>query len=219
MRRVGVSHLVDPAYTLLSGGERQSVLIARALAQRAGILILDEPATGLDLGQQLRLSDIRRGLEAGCLVILSIARDPFRARNTVDRPVLLHRGRVLADGPASEPIASRRCGLSLGWKRIGACRLPGDRVPSGSRRFAWTSLRRRINVTRNGTQSPPTGDQQTTGRSGHDDRGNPEHQGTRHRPDRADGSGQRGRRTAGRAPDRCGAGDRCGRPAPQHDVA
>lgn len=104
MERLGIGALANRPYTQLSGGERQGVLIARALAQGARTLILDEPATGLDFGQQLRLGAILRGLSREGLAILSTTHDPLRARTSFDRAILLQEGRVLADGPAGDVI-------------------------------------------------------------------------------------------------------------------
>lgn len=104
MQRLSIAHLSDRPYTQISGGERQSVLIARALAQGARILILDEPATGLDFGQQIRLAAILRGLARDGFIVLSTTHDPIRARTSFDRAILLHQGRVLADGAADGVI-------------------------------------------------------------------------------------------------------------------
>lgn len=104
LQRLGIARLADRPYTQLSGGERQSVLIARALAQGARILILDEPATGLDFGQQLRLSAMLRSLANEGYAILSTTHDPLRARTAFDRVVMLQQGRVIEDGPAALTI-------------------------------------------------------------------------------------------------------------------
>ena len=55
MEKLGIAHLAYRAYQTLSGGEKQLVLIARSLAQGAKILVMDEPISGLDYGNQLRL--------------------------------------------------------------------------------------------------------------------------------------------------------------------
>jgi len=104
MERLSIGHLADRPYTQLSGGERQSVLIARALAQGAQTLILDEPATGLDFGQQLRLTAVLRSLADDGYCIMATTHDPIRARTAFDRAIMLHRGQILIDGPTNEVI-------------------------------------------------------------------------------------------------------------------
>ncbi len=85
----------------LSGGERQRAVLARALAQQAPVLLLDEPTTGLDVGHQqqvLELVDtLRRDLE---LTVVSAMHDLTLAGQFADRLVLLDGGRVAAAGPA-----------------------------------------------------------------------------------------------------------------------
>lgn len=55
LERMGILHLKDEAYTEISGGERQLALIARALAQQSRFILMDEPASNLDYGNQMRL--------------------------------------------------------------------------------------------------------------------------------------------------------------------
>jgi len=55
LKRLGISHLASRSYTEISGGERQMVLVARALAQEPGFLIMDEPTSNLDFGNQARV--------------------------------------------------------------------------------------------------------------------------------------------------------------------
>ena len=54
MSRLGIGHLADRPYTMISGGERQLVLLARAMAQEPHLMILDEPTASLDFGNQGR---------------------------------------------------------------------------------------------------------------------------------------------------------------------
>lgn len=95
---LNIVHLQYRPYTELSGGERQSVLLARALAQGAHILILDEPETGLDFGQQLRLSLLLQNLASEGYCIVATTHDPLRARQIFSRAILLQQGRIVDDG-------------------------------------------------------------------------------------------------------------------------
>jgi iron complex transport system ATP-binding protein len=86
----------------LSGGELQRVVLARALAQEAPILLLDEPTTGLDLGHQQRVLELVASLRVnGGLTVVSAMHDLTIAGQFAERFVLLDAGRVVADGSAS----------------------------------------------------------------------------------------------------------------------
>jgi len=89
----------------LSGGERQRVFLARALAQGAELLLLDEPTTALDIGHQQEVLDLvdRLRAEAG-LTVLSTMHDLAIAGEYADRLVLLAAGRVAADGTPREVL-------------------------------------------------------------------------------------------------------------------
>lgn len=72
LARLHIAHLERRAYNQLSGGERQLVLLARALAQRSPLLVMDEPCTGLDLGHQVQVLQAMRSLaDEGYAVLLS----------------------------------------------------------------------------------------------------------------------------------------------------
>lgn len=89
----------------LSGGERQRAVLARALAQDASILLLDEPTTALDLGHQQQVLELVDGLrrEAG-LVVISTLHDLTFAAQFGDRVLLLVAGRVVSEGPPRQVL-------------------------------------------------------------------------------------------------------------------
>jgi iron complex transport system ATP-binding protein len=100
LRRVGLVDLQHRPLPTLSGGERQLAAVARALAQQTRILLLDEPAAHLDLGNQARLLEIMRGLAAGGATLVLTTHDPNLASAIAGHAVLMRTGQVLASGPA-----------------------------------------------------------------------------------------------------------------------
>lgn len=106
IRRMGVAHLADATYTRISGGERQLVLIARALAQDARMVIMDEPTANLDFGNQVRvLERIRMLADEGIGVLLS-THDPDHAFLCADRVAMLRDGALLACGVPKEVMTA-----------------------------------------------------------------------------------------------------------------
>jgi iron complex transport system ATP-binding protein len=95
---LGIGDLADIEYTRLSGGQRQLVLIARAIAQDAGLIVMDEPTASLDFGNQvIVLSEVKRLASRDVAIILS-THDPDHALSIADRVALLDRGRLIAQG-------------------------------------------------------------------------------------------------------------------------
>jgi iron complex transport system ATP-binding protein len=90
----------------LSGGELQRVVLARALAQEAPILLLDEPTTALDLGRQQQVLELVDSLRHGDLTVVSTMHDLTLAGQYADRLVLLDRGTVVAEGSAAEVLSA-----------------------------------------------------------------------------------------------------------------
>ena len=98
------AHLADRAITALSGGEQARVLIARALAQSAPVLIADEPTSGLDPAHQLRLADtLTRHAEAGGTVVVAL-HDLSLAARIATSILVLDGGRVLAHAPPADAL-------------------------------------------------------------------------------------------------------------------
>ena len=100
LRATGTGHLASRLFNTLSGGEKQRVVIAGALAQRPDILLLDEPTASLDLAYQLEIRSILQTLnrERGLTIVVS-THDLNFAASLCRELVLLHQGRVLASGP------------------------------------------------------------------------------------------------------------------------
>lgn len=92
--------------TELSGGELARALVARALAQKARVLLADEPTAGLDPAHQIALFEKLRQIAAeGCTVIVAL-HDLSSAARYCDRIVLVKNGRTLADGPPDAVLSS-----------------------------------------------------------------------------------------------------------------
>ena len=98
LERMGILHLKDRGCANISGGERQLVLIARAIAQQAKILVMDEPSANLDFGNKLRVMKTVKGLTDDGYTIIQSTHDPEQAYLYSDKILALHGGRVLAWG-------------------------------------------------------------------------------------------------------------------------
>ncbi|MDR3005900.1 MAG: ABC transporter ATP-binding protein [Acidovorax sp.] len=98
LERLGMAHLAPRRYTELSGGERQLVLIARALAQEPLLLVMDEPAASLDFGNQIRVLAQVAALRSQGMAVLMSTHQPEHALRVADRIALLGQGKLLAVG-------------------------------------------------------------------------------------------------------------------------
>ncbi|HME58680.1 MAG TPA: ABC transporter ATP-binding protein [Terracidiphilus sp.] len=104
---MGILHLASARYTEISGGERQLVLIARALAQQAQWLILDEPAANLDLGNQIKVFRAIGELAKTGLGVLMTTHVPDHAFMYATRVVLMSEGRILAINTPAKALTPR----------------------------------------------------------------------------------------------------------------
>ncbi|WP_137293231.1 heme ABC transporter ATP-binding protein [Nocardioides dongxiaopingii] len=99
-----VTHLAARPFGVLSGGEKGRVSFARVLAQRTGVLLLDEPTAALDLGhQETVLARARAQADTGAAVVV-VLHDLSLAAAWSDRVVLLDRGRVAAEGTPADVL-------------------------------------------------------------------------------------------------------------------
>jgi len=108
LARLGIGHLAQRDYSRLSGGQRQLVLIARALAQEAPLIAMDEPTASLDFGNQaVVLAEIaalaREAAAAGRGVILT-THDPDQAFALGAEALLMRDGRIIGRGPPADAL-------------------------------------------------------------------------------------------------------------------
>jgi iron complex transport system ATP-binding protein len=104
LERFGIAALADRPYTMISGGERQLVLLARALAQEPQFIVLDEPTASLDFGNQGKVMNEIRSLAKSGHGVLFTTHDPNHALRAADRAYLLRDGQRIADGPVEKVL-------------------------------------------------------------------------------------------------------------------
>jgi iron complex transport system ATP-binding protein len=104
LEQFGIAHLAQRPYTMISGGERQLVLLARALAQEPQFIVLDEPTASLDFGNQGKVMREIRALAASGHGVLFTTHDPNHAMRAADRAYLLRDGQRIADGKVAEVL-------------------------------------------------------------------------------------------------------------------
>ena len=124
---LGILSLAQQDYTRISGGQRQLTLIARALAQAAPLLVMDEPTASLDFGNQaVVLREVRRLRARGLGIVLS-THDPDHAFACGTSVALLHRGGLLAAGAPGSVLTPARLAEVYGVP-VAVDRLPDGRI-------------------------------------------------------------------------------------------
>ena len=127
MTKMGISDLADRSLATLSGGQRQKVYIAMALAQDTPVVLLDEPNTFLDISHQLQMMDQAKALAADGKTVVLVLHDLAMALECGDSLVVLSRGQCLFQGSAEETfrsgcldrafrVAVKRFRTEAGWK-------------------------------------------------------------------------------------------------------
>lgn len=107
---MGVYELKDKPYTEISGGELQLVMIARAVAQQAKIIVLDEPTAALDYGNAMRVIEKVRALAEQGMGVIMTTHNPDHALMCDSDVVLLQKNAPMMFGPATEIITERNLG-------------------------------------------------------------------------------------------------------------
>jgi iron complex transport system ATP-binding protein len=114
MIKTSITHLSDRVVTSLSGGQRQMVFIAKALAQEPGILLFDEPISALDINRQLQVLELIRTLTDEGVLVIAALHDLNLAARFCDKLILLNEGQVIASGTADEVLTVETLQSSYG---------------------------------------------------------------------------------------------------------
>jgi iron complex transport system ATP-binding protein len=115
MERCDVSRFADRWLTTLSGGERQRVRLARALAQEAPTLVLDEPTTFLDIRHEMTMFALLRELRSEGVTVVIATHNLNLASRFADDVVLMNRGAIEANGAPSEVVTAARVAAVYEW--------------------------------------------------------------------------------------------------------
>lgn len=106
LKRVGIEDLASRPFGQLSGGQKQLVLLARALAQEVNTFIMDEPVNGLDYGNQIRLLELIHNLAKEGYTFIKTTHYPDHALLVSSRVVVMNQGKIIADGAPKDVIVS-----------------------------------------------------------------------------------------------------------------
>ena len=109
LNRLGIGSFAERIYTQLSGGERQLVMIARALASECAILVLDEPTSGLDFSNQSLILEVLHRIKAeDGLTVLMTTHVPQHAQHLADAVLLMHSADEQDWGSAADMLTEEK---------------------------------------------------------------------------------------------------------------
>ncbi len=114
---LGLAHLADRQIGELSGGQRKRAFVARAIAQDAELLLLDEPFAGVDRSSEAAIVEVLQGLRERARSVVIVHHDLSGVAELVDRVLLLQRGRLLHHGPPAETLTPERIAEAFGAGR------------------------------------------------------------------------------------------------------
>nr|WP_314668254.1 ABC transporter ATP-binding protein [uncultured Oribacterium sp.] len=114
MEMLNISYLRNKIYTRISGGERQMVLISRALIQEPKLLLMDEPTANLDFGNQVSVLQCISRLRKKGLGVLMTTHNPDHAFLCCDRVILLTKEGKVLEGPVDEIVTEENLKLAYG---------------------------------------------------------------------------------------------------------
>ena len=107
LKFLGISYLINTPYTQISGGEKQLVMLARTLAQQPSLLLLDEPTSHLDFGNQIRLLTTMQKLAADGMPMIMTSHFPDHAFLVSQKVALMKSGELIAVGTPEEIITEQ----------------------------------------------------------------------------------------------------------------
>jgi iron complex transport system ATP-binding protein len=107
---VGMTEMARRPYTHLSGGQRQLVLMARAMAQETPVMFLDEPTSALDFSNQVRIWKLMREIVDGGVTILACSHDPNHVAWFCDDVVVMGSEGIMASGHPRDVITNATLG-------------------------------------------------------------------------------------------------------------
>jgi len=115
LEQAGVADLASRDTDALSGGEWQRVRIARALAQKAPALVLDEPTTFLDVAHEMAIFELLSSLARSGLAVLLVSHQLNLVARFADTIVLLNEGRIATSGSPTDVMKADRLESIYGW--------------------------------------------------------------------------------------------------------